>query len=344
MQLSRTLYHGAPAKVNRKTVDTATAGAVKYFTSGGLAAEGVVTVDARRAAGGVAVEPVAFEYECHECGKGKVAARLIPEYHTRVKGYPFVVKGAWIWVCDSCGAEHFSVQERERWERMFEAEHAQHYMAPEEVQALRKSLGLTMEQFALLLGCTRQSVHHWERHDRGRSPLRMADLLMRLVYKSLEDTAVDVIGFLAHEAERFGAHVDMGRPGPNVPRPIVLHASGAREPATEGTAPADGHGGDDGRDGHDKGSVELTRDGQTVGRLAHDSTSAALELRLTKPLGHSHFDVTVAFTDGTRVESKDVRVRDRRPTLLRGTGRPEREVSRVILQPAGDAAERIGGS
>ncbi len=83
---------------------------------------------------------VAFGYKCQECGHGTVVDKLIPEYHTKIKGYPFVVKGAHIGVCDTCGAEHFDVLETQRWVSLFEAEHNKHFLSPQEIVELRKSL------------------------------------------------------------------------------------------------------------------------------------------------------------------------------------------------------------
>ncbi len=161
------------------------------------------------------MQTVTFGYECQECGRGIVQDRIIPEYTTKIKGYPYVVADAIVGVCNTCNAEHFSVQETERWEQMFEEEHDRHLLSPEEIQEIRKSLSLTMEQFAFLLGCTRQSLYNWERADRSSPQSRMADLLMKLVRESSERAEVHVLRFLIQDAKQFGVTI---QPSSNLAR------------------------------------------------------------------------------------------------------------------------------
>ncbi len=158
------------------------------------------------------MEAVAFGYKCQECGRGTVEERVVPAYHTKIKGYPFIVRGARLGVCDSCGAEHFAALETERWERLFEEEHGRHFLSPEEIQELRRSLGITMEQLAFLIGCTRQSLYNWERPDRARPQSRMADLLMKLARECHQKGEVDVLRFLIQDVERFGIRLQLPAP------------------------------------------------------------------------------------------------------------------------------------
>lgn len=145
-----------------------------------------------------------FGYKCQECGKGTVLEKIFPEYKTRLGGYPVIVHNARIGICDRCGAEHFNANETVRWRTVLEAQQAKACMQPAEVSELRQHLGLSMEQFAILLGCTRQSLYNWERTNRVSPQSRMADLFMRLVRESHVRGPIDVVGFLQKEAHKIG--------------------------------------------------------------------------------------------------------------------------------------------
>ncbi len=154
-----------------------------------------------------------FEYPCTECGLGIVRTTRVQNYKTKIKGYPFIVDEALIGVCDHCGSEEFAPEETKRWEELFarSLEARRVFLAPEEITALRKALGLSMEDFARLIGCTRQSIYHWEKPDRISSPSRMADLLMKLVQESLHSGMVDVLTFLLEEAKKWGVVIEVRR-------------------------------------------------------------------------------------------------------------------------------------
>ncbi len=161
--------------------------------------------------GHTAVETVEFGYKCQECGQGTVVEKLVPEYKTKVKGYPWTVQNARIGICDRCGAEHFDPNETLRWRTEFEER--QPYLTPAEIRELRQRLGLSMEQFAILIGCTRQSLYNWEREHRLTPQSRMADLFMRLVRESHSRGQIDVLSFLKAEAANAGFNLPAsGRP------------------------------------------------------------------------------------------------------------------------------------
>jgi len=147
-----------------------------------------------------------YEYVCQECGQGTVREKTVRSYKTKIKGYPFVVREATIGVCDKCQAEHFAAQETKRWEELFYQSLVKDklFLLPEDIQRVRKALGLSMEDFALLIGCTRQSLYNWEKDDRTHPQSRIADLLIKLVEKSHSEGNVDVIGFLVKETEKVG--------------------------------------------------------------------------------------------------------------------------------------------
>lgn len=147
---------------------------------------------------------VAFGYRCQECGKGVVREHVVATYNTKIRGLPFTVSDARVGKCDVCGAAHFAATETERWTEQFDAAHEKQYLPASAIGELRKKLGLTTEQFALLIGCTRQSLYNWERPDREHPQARMADLLMKLVSRSLVEEKVDVIRFLVDDARQFG--------------------------------------------------------------------------------------------------------------------------------------------
>ncbi|HXH09649.1 MAG TPA: type II TA system antitoxin MqsA family protein [Alphaproteobacteria bacterium] len=158
-----------------------------------------------------------FGFPCPECGQGTVRSTRIFNYKTKIKGYPFIVDEALIGVCDQCGSELFAPEETKRWEELFyrslEARHA--FLSPQEILELRTSLGLSMEDFARLIGCTRQSISTWERPDRSAPPSRMADLLMKLLRESLRVGAIDVLPFLLGEAQKWGMVIEVQRPSMN---------------------------------------------------------------------------------------------------------------------------------
>lgn len=152
-----------------------------------------------------------FDYICQECGKGTVRSKTFHNYHTKIRGYPFVVNKAIIGVCDKCGAKHFDANETERWEEIYhkELESENLFLQPENIKAIRKSLSLSMEDFAYLIGCTRQSLYNWEKKNRAKPQSRMADLMMRLIKHSSENGEVDVIRFLVEEAGKMGIAIEI---------------------------------------------------------------------------------------------------------------------------------------
>ena len=79
----------------------------------------------------------------------------------------------------------------------------QAFLTPEEIKQLRKDLGLLMEEFAQLIGSTRQSVPMWEKETRTKPPVRIADLLMKRVCQFLAGEPVDVLPSLLNEARKW---------------------------------------------------------------------------------------------------------------------------------------------
>ena len=152
-----------------------------------------------------------FGYRCQECGEGTVNAQEFLNYSTRIRGYPFVVERATIGVCDRCGAKHYHAKETKRWEELYlkDLEKNHIFFSPEEVKEVREYLGLSMEDFAYLIGSTRQSIHNWQKKDRVTTQSRMADLMMKLVQESKEKGKIDVISILIKEAEKLGLSIEL---------------------------------------------------------------------------------------------------------------------------------------
>ena len=164
-----------------------------------------------------------FEYPCPECGNGVVHTTRIRNYKTKIKGYSFVIDEAFIGVCDHCQARHFAPEETQRWEQLFahslEAHHA--FLTPQEITELRTALGLSMDDFARLIGTTRQSISAWEKAERTSPPSRTADLLMKLVRQALHGSKVDVVSVLLDEAKKWGIVIQIQ----DTPGPIVQHVT-----------------------------------------------------------------------------------------------------------------------
>ncbi len=289
------------------------------------------------------MQAVAFGYKCQECGRGTVNERFIPEYHTKIKGYPFVVRGARIGMCNECGAEHFAAQETECWERTFEEEHGRHFLAPEEIQELQRSLGLTMEQFAFLIGCTRQSLYNWKRPDRNRPQSRMANLLMKLVRESRESGKVDVLRFLVQDAKQFGIH--LGRmTDPSVRKPIIFPVKKMPITALRARLPELAQMAADTEENREQVVALSLETDEPVGRLSYDFQTASLELELIEPLDIGLCTVEVHFVDGAAEKSDAVAMEKHRVTLLARTSRTEYEVTEIVLLPGGTKAEASGKS
>jgi len=155
-----------------------------------------------------------FQYPCPECGRGTVRTTRVHNYKTKIKGFPFLVDEAVIGVCDHCHAESFAPAETTRWEAAFqqslEGQHA--FLTPNEIRTLRTNMGLSLEDFARLMGCTRQSVMAWEHPERTTPPSRMADLLLRVLQRAWAEGPVDVLSLLVEQAKKWGVVIELRRP------------------------------------------------------------------------------------------------------------------------------------
>jgi len=228
-----------------------------------------------------------FEYPCPECGNGVVHTTRIRNYKTKIKGYPFSVDEALIGVYDHCQAKPFTPEEQKRWEEHFfqSLESRKAFLTPREITEIRTALELSMEDFARLIGTTRQSLSTWEKTERASPPSRTADLLMKLVRQALHGGTVDVLSVLLEEAKKWG--IVMQIRGTSVPAAqdavIVLRPKSARLhpplPQTrERTLAAEA------AVAEEAPYVVETADGRSLGVLRYDYERAALMLDITGPM------------------------------------------------------------
>ena len=279
------------------------------------------------------MDTIAFGYRCQECGQGTVQGQVVPKYRTRIHGLPFTVTDAQIGVCDQCKAEHFSAQETRRWNEMFDETRAPQFLASDDISQLRTSLGLSMEQFALLIGCTRQSVHNWERSDRKRVQSRMADLLLRLVKESEKCAHIDVPSFLVEQAKEIGPAVQLNRQKALAWPALVLKARRGRAPTPRDrgmSLAAD-------TELLDEIALVDATTNKRVGQLVYDFGSASLRIKFSKPVEFDRFDAEVHFGDGSTKIVRSLVVQEDTVILLSRTEQSEEQVDKILIRPPRDA-------
>ena len=139
---------------------------------------------------------------CAKCGKGEIEISKVDNFGTMIRGNHFTVPEATIGICKSCGAKVFDPIEIRRWQKLYETDLVLkgHFLTAADIRNIRQALGLQISQFALLLGTTRQSVYNWERDNRNSPQMKLVDLLLRLIRKSMEEGTVDVVQYLREQA------------------------------------------------------------------------------------------------------------------------------------------------
>ena len=274
---------------------------------------------------------VSFGYKCQECGQGTVREQIFHGYKTRLKGLPLTVDDARIGVCNKCGARHFDRNETMRWRTLLDNKYAEAYLRPSDIQDLIKQLGLSMEQFANLSGCTRQSLYNWLRPERSAPQSRMADLFLRLIRESQRVGAINVLDFLTEEAGKLGFSLSLS-PKSNPKADIV--AFPRRVPANSvtnsTTAPlrlaADS-------EVPEESFVLVTDSEETIARLSYAYQDASLRLEFINPVPFAEFDAEISFKDGSQTTSHDVKIRESKAVLVARTNCTEDQVERVVLSP-----------
>jgi putative zinc finger/helix-turn-helix YgiT family protein len=281
---------------------------------------------------------ILFEYNCPECGIGVVRTTRVQNYKTKIKGYPFVVAEAVIGICDNCKTKHFAPSETKRWEENFyqSLEQRQAFFPPVEITELRKNLGLSMEDFARLIGCTRQSVSAWEKQDRTSPPSRTADLLMKLLRRSLQVGPVDVVTFLLDEAKKWGMIIEVRRTaglpeerhGNLVLLTKRLRKNGQPKPTEEYALAAEAI------SSEEEETVVETSDGKQIGVLEFDYERGTLVLEATGALPPWRtLDVEFETTDGRHFSWHNISVSDGRLVLSEKTSLRPWEISKITLRP-----------
>jgi len=108
-------------------------------------------------------------FKCPCCGAGDMIVEVLADHVTKLGGIPVRVKDAQIARCNHCGETSVSAGELARWEQLQKAQMQDKLQvpSPREVKSVRESFGLTVSDFAALLGVTRQTVYAWERADTG---------------------------------------------------------------------------------------------------------------------------------------------------------------------------------
>ncbi len=273
-----------------------------------------------------------FGYKCQECGQGTVHEKVFHEYQTKLKGLPFTVDDARIGVCDQCGARHFDPNETVRWRNLLDQKYAESYLQPSDIQDVIKRLGLSMEQFATLLGCTRQSLYNWQRPDRSAPQSRMADLFMRLVRESHGAGQINVLSFLTAEANKLGFSLSISPKSKSTAdiiafaRKVPANSVGKKEVPASLKLAADS-------DALEEAVVLVTGGEEAIARLRYRYQDATLRVEFINDVPFVEFDAEIFFKDGRQAKSNDVEIRDREAVLVNRTECSEDAVDRVVLSP-----------
>ena len=278
-----------------------------------------------------------FEYKCQECGKGTVKEKRIRNYKTKIKGYPFVVPEATVGICDRCKAEHFAAEETKRWDELFSQslEKNKFFLLPQDIERVRESLGLSMENFALLIGSTRQSLYNWENHERPHPQSRMADLLIKLVDKSRSEGKVNVIDFLIKESRKLGVFIElpMERKVTELAESLVLKVKQVAEQLLA-PKPAGKLGLAAEQEAGRKISVVEMEDGKVFGRLKYDYKNATLVLEVEqKDLDIKSYDFELVTNDGDVIKSGLPEIKDGQVILLKESEYTDRHIKEIHLTP-----------
>lgn len=146
--------------------------------------------------------------KCPYCDEGKVTITVVPEYATQLGGVPFTVKNARIGQCDSCERKVFGAKEVKRWENDLREELQSRgtLVRAEQIRTIRQSLGLSVIDFAFLLGVTRQTVHAWE-HSNGGVQLGPTALLLGLLAETLAEGETRVVDYLVTAVRERGQSI-----------------------------------------------------------------------------------------------------------------------------------------
>ncbi|MFC1906816.1 type II TA system antitoxin MqsA family protein [Chloroflexota bacterium] len=276
-----------------------------------------------------------FEYTCQECGQGTVKGERIKNYKAKIKGYPFTVPEAVIGVCDKCNAEHFAAEETKRWEELFSQslEKDKLFLLPQDIECVRKAVGLTMENFALLIGSTRQSLYNWENGKRSRPQSRTADLLIKLVDRSRSEKEINVLDFLLKEARKLGVIIKLPvetKDTESVKSLVFKVKQIAEQLILPRSAEKLGLAAE--QETGRKVSVVETQDGKMLGRLKYNYENATLILEIQhEELDVSPYSFEIVMNDGQIIKSESPEITDGHVILLKGSEYTPKDVEEIRL-------------
>ncbi len=277
--------------------------------------------------------PVVFGYKCQECGRGTVRSTNFADYSTKIQGYPLLIRNATIGICDSCGAKHFDAQETLRWKKEAEAAQNKLVLSSQEIRELQQLFQLSMEQFAALIGSTRQSLHAWLKPHRVVAQSRMADLIMRLLRESYHHGKIDVLEFLTQQARLIGVELDVGKHQQS-PARIVLFARKRSPSQTETT-----HANEFAAENKAERPVVVLFDDKDkpAARLQYDYRTASLNLVFIDKPQFQEFAADVIFVDGSEEQVLNRTIQQSSARLYEKTKRKPETVREIAITPTKSA-------
>lgn len=120
-----------------------------------------------------------YVMRCVECGSIMQETRApITEL---IRGVSVTVEGIEHYHCECCGNITMSIEAAEELakKQMEEVSHAKGILAPSQIKAIRKKLGLTQKELEELIGVSSPTVSRWETG--AMLPSKTADTLIRLL-------------------------------------------------------------------------------------------------------------------------------------------------------------------
>ena len=146
---------------------------------------------------------------CPYCGRREMTLQIEAEYATRLSGVEVRIGNARISRCGACGGTMVAADELKRWREVQrrQLQEQGHIPSAEQVRQLRRALGLSVADLAVLLGVTRQSVNAWEQPDGPPISLGPGALLIQLLRGELEGKCSGVLQGLVEAAAARGQAV-----------------------------------------------------------------------------------------------------------------------------------------
>lgn len=149
-------------------------------------------------------------YRCTKCGAGQMTPVTVGEYNARLGGIEFLVRDAKIRRCPECGEVAVGARELKRWRILLRQHLRERGQLPsgEDVRRLRGRLGVSISDFAGLMGVTRQTVYGWERKGEPMPLGPAALLLAALIQEASEEGSIRLLETLVCQARERGLAVE----------------------------------------------------------------------------------------------------------------------------------------